>query len=288
MEKKKIREPRTDMYKVSPLDCDTIVGNVREDYDIAGLAKNILENGVIVSVRAWRREDGKWIIIEGHRRLAACMMLINGGFATAGVEEGQLFLRVVPCRKPKMADWLIEQLSTSEGGKRLTVLEQARAYSRLHNEHNYSAEQIAEMLGGSARHIRDIIRLDSLPDAMKQLIASKRIGTTHLLRMLAEAPFEEVQAAIEEILASEAAQDGSRTKISRIKLEGQLATKGQNNRPLNSVGILKRVLKQKIASAEAEEFSLEMIKPEKREAFDLAFRIASGKVSEDEINQYFI
>ena len=67
----------------------------------------------------------------------------------------------------------------------LNSLEEADAYNSLMNEHNLTHEEISKFTGKSRSYISNSIRIVSLPDDVKKLLASKIISFGHARALLA-------------------------------------------------------------------------------------------------------
>ncbi len=67
----------------------------------------------------------------------------------------------------------------------LNSLEEADAYNSLMNEHNLTHEEISKFTGKSRSYISNSIRIISLPDDVKKLLASKIISFGHARSLLA-------------------------------------------------------------------------------------------------------
>lgn len=153
--------------------------NVRYDYgDIDGLKNSIVQNGVKkpFEVRPMKDDKEKFIVVDGHRRLAA----IN-----KALEEGEEVGRVpvVKVDKHSSEEDDIFDLIIQNDGKTLTLLEQGEVFKRLKDKH-YEPKEIAERIGKSYGHVINGLTLASAPKVVKEYIQKDRIASTTVLEVL--------------------------------------------------------------------------------------------------------
>ena len=88
---------------------------------------------------------------------------------------------------------LIENIQRSD----LNPLEEARAYSQLMQEFDYTQQQLAESLGKSRSHIANTLRLLNLPDLVRQQIEEGKLTAGHARALVAtDAPEDLAQQII--------------------------------------------------------------------------------------------
>lgn len=135
--------------------------NVRDDLgDVNELATSLTARGVLQPLLVAKRGPGLFVVLDGHRRLAAAR--------AAG-------LPTVPCvvadEKSVTATMLAAAMHKS-----LTAIEQAAAFARFTNK-GVSVGQISAATGYSTRTVRDRLALLDLPADAQQLVADKQLTT---------------------------------------------------------------------------------------------------------------
>ena len=70
---------------------------------------------------------------------------------------------------------LIENIQRQE----LTVIEEAEAYNALMKDHGYSQAEIANNLGKSRSHVANILRLNTLPQRVKDFVNEGSLSMGH-------------------------------------------------------------------------------------------------------------
>lgn len=128
--------------------------------ELAALAASIRENGILqpILVRPHPNRAGDYEIIAGERRWRAGQ--------DARLHEVPVVVRELTDQQ-SLEIALVENLQRQD----LTPLEEAEGYKRLIDEFQHTQEVLAKTLGKSRSHIANMIRLLSLPDAVKKLMA---------------------------------------------------------------------------------------------------------------------
>lgn len=138
--------------------------NLRADVgDIDGLAQSITENGLLQPMRAFRNEDGKLVLIAGHRRLAAIESLNGTGPKEVDVVvvDGDVDLTQAT------TEMLVENLQRSD----LNPIEEAIGYARLSAVKIKQAD-IAKRVGVSASVVSRRLALLTLPEQVRTMVAA--------------------------------------------------------------------------------------------------------------------
>ena len=146
------------------------------------LKKSILQNGLIQPVTV-RRNNGKYELISGERRLRACKEI--------GLKEIPAYIINVETKEAMLALSLIENIQREE----LNPIEVAHAYKRLMEECNLSQEEIAEKVGKDRTTITNSIRLLKLPGEVQRKLVAGEITAGHA-RALINIPAEDIQLYI--------------------------------------------------------------------------------------------
>ena len=123
------------------------------------LANSIKKNGVIqpVAVRPDKSNDGKYQIVAGERRWLAAQK--------AGLHEIPIVILDLDDNE-SLEVAIVENIQRDD----LNVIEEAKAYERLHKEFDYDHEKIARFMSKSRSHISNTLRLLTLPSDVKAMI----------------------------------------------------------------------------------------------------------------------
>jgi len=136
--------------------------------EMAELADSIREHGVLnpIIVRPLPGESGQYEIVAGERRWRAARM--------AGIGRVPVIVREV-------ADGTSLELALVENLQRedLAPLDEAAGLRRLVDEFGHTQEDVARLIGKSRSHVANTLRLLGLPDAVKELLADRRITEGH-------------------------------------------------------------------------------------------------------------
>jgi ParB family chromosome partitioning protein len=147
-----------------------------DDTELDELATSIKERGVLqpVIVRSIPRVADAYEIIAGERRWRAAQR--------AGLHE-------VPVIVVEAGDREALEIAIIENVQRadLTALEEAAGYARLGADYGYSHGDIARIVGKSRSHVTNTLRLASLPEHTRSLLAGGQISAGHARALLAVA-----------------------------------------------------------------------------------------------------
>jgi len=138
------------------------------DADLDELAASLRERGIIqpIVARPIRGVADAYEIIAGERRWRAAQR--------AGLHE-------VPVVIVEATDAEALQLAIVENVQRtdLNPLEEAEGYRALIRDFSHSQDDVARMVGKSRSHVANTLRLQTLPDRVKELIHSGRLSAGH-------------------------------------------------------------------------------------------------------------
>ncbi len=168
-----IGETKTEM-NINKLSISVLVSNKfqpRKQFDennLQDLTNSIKERGIIqpIIVRKSADDRSKYEIIAGERRWLAAQK--------AGLHEVPVVVTEVDDLK-SLEFAIVENVQRND----LNVIEEARGYQRLIQEFSYDQEKVAQFIGKSRSHIANFVRLLSLPEAVLQLIETKKISSGH-------------------------------------------------------------------------------------------------------------
>jgi ParB/RepB/Spo0J family partition protein len=126
------------------------------------LASSIAEIGLLSPILI-RPSNGRFEIIAGDRRFQACMSL--------GWAEIPVFIKDTTGQ-----DIYVMRATENLQRNDLTIIEEARIYKNLHDNHNMSWEDIAKRTGKSAGNVRRRYDLLRMPDCLIKAMHERKIG----------------------------------------------------------------------------------------------------------------
>jgi ParB family chromosome partitioning protein len=136
--------------------------------ELAELAASIKERGVIqpIVVRVVAGERDNFEIIAGERRWRAAQR--------AGLHE--VPIAVVEATDQQSLEFaIIENVQRAD----LNPMEEAAGYAQLMEQHKYSQDEVAQIVGKSRPHIANTVRLLKLAPAVQQLVRSGKLSAGH-------------------------------------------------------------------------------------------------------------
>jgi ParB family transcriptional regulator, chromosome partitioning protein len=145
------------------------------------LQASIAEYGVLVPIIVRRRGDG-FELVAGERRWRACaalQMTTVPAIVRAGDDRDTLEVA------------MIENLQREN----LNALEEAAGFQALIDDHAFTQDDVARRLGKSRSAVANTLRLLSLPDAVKAMLADGRLSAGHARALLAAPPAARVALA---------------------------------------------------------------------------------------------
>ena len=132
------------------------------------LADSIRKQGVLVPIilRAVKDKPYLYEIVAGERRYRAAQI--------AGLAE-------IPALVKSLSDNNAMEIALIENVQRenLNPIEEAEGYENLMNKCGYSMADVSRLIGKSESYIRNLMRINSLPDSVKQLIKEGKISASH-------------------------------------------------------------------------------------------------------------
>lgn len=190
--------------------------NIREDMgDLNELAASIAANGVkIPLVVKADRQDGKVIIVDGHRRFKA-ILVANRSLGAA--------IKRVPCmvegKGTTPADRLASQFITNSG-KPLTTLEEAKGIKQL-IDWGWSMKEVATKLGKSDQWVSNRLALHNAPKEVKDAVAKGEMTTSAGVQIArADNPEQVAKEA-----TKKATKEGEEAKPAKVKVADVQAAK---------------------------------------------------------------
>ncbi len=168
-------ETHDNQYRVIPL--DRIAPNPMQprkrfaDERLAELAESLKVNGIMQPLVV-KKNGGDFTIVAGERRFRAARI--------AGLKEVPTIIMdaIDDVRMLELA--LVENIQREN----LNPIELAEAYSRLIDKCGLTQAQLAERVGKSRVAVTNNLRLLTLPDSIKRLVAENRITEGHARAIL--------------------------------------------------------------------------------------------------------
>lgn len=171
--------------------------NIRLDVgDVTELADSIKGQGIIqpLTVAPHPELEGDYILIAGHRRLAAAKK--------AGLDVVPCVInRILTTRDKQVQAMLVENLQRAD----ITPVEEANAYQYLLDLPGYTVQSIAKDTGRSQKTVRERVKLTKLTDSAKAGIDGGQVTLERALVLADFAGDEEATQALEKVVASASA-----------------------------------------------------------------------------------
>ena len=137
-----------------------------DDEKIKELASSISTHGLLQPIIVTKDKAGKYQIVAGERRYRASQI--------AGLKEVPVVIKDFD-EKETFEVALIENIQRDE----LTAIEEAQGYQKLVKEFGYTQSEIASVIGKSRSHIANLLRLNQLPESIKEMISDGRLSMGH-------------------------------------------------------------------------------------------------------------
>ncbi len=150
------------------------------------LAESLKKHGVLqpLLVRPLSEKPGHYQIVAGERRWRAAQR--------AKLHELPVVIRDLS-DKAVLEIALIENLQREN----LQPLEEAETYKKLVEEHEYTQEELAEIIGKSRAHIANMMRLLALPNGVKAMLMTGKLTAGHARALV---PLDNPQALAERVV----------------------------------------------------------------------------------------
>jgi ParB family chromosome partitioning protein len=156
--------------------------------ELNDLAASIREKGVLqpILVRTSTGSHNQYEIVAGERRWRAAKM--------AGLSEIPALVKTVS-NENAMEIALIENVQREN----LNAIEEAAAYRNLMEKCGYEIGDVVRLIGKSDGYIRNIMRLEALPDSVKRMVEAGTLSASHARTLaVAENPAELAKKVVSE------------------------------------------------------------------------------------------
>ena len=193
-----------------------------DENSLEELTNSIKERGIIqpIIVRKSSDENLKYEIIAGERRWLAAQK--------AGLHEVPVVITNVDDLK-SLEFAIIENVQRND----LNAIEEARGYQRLIDEFSYDQDKVSRFIGKSRSHIKNFLRLLTLPESVLKLIELKKLTPGHAKILVGLNNVEFVANKIVEKNLS-VRQAENFVKIFKIKKQSLKSSKDSNLQALES------------------------------------------------------
>ena len=151
--------------------------------DLTDLAMSIREHGLLQPLIVEAVDGGRYRILAGERRFAACRSL--------GMETVPSIVRTV-AEQSRLVLQLIENLQRKD----LHPVEVAQAYQRLMSEFNLTQRDLARRVGKSLTTVNESLRILEVPPDVLADVRTSEHGSKSVLIEIAKAPEPETQRAL--------------------------------------------------------------------------------------------
>ena len=228
MDDNQVFEIDIDMLQPNPLQPR---GLITPD-SLVEIVDSIREHGVLEPLVVAKTPAG-YQIIAGERRWRAAKI--------AGISKVPVFIKeTTPQGMLEMA--IIENVQRID----LNPLERAQAFKRLMEEFGLSTSEIAVKIGKSAPYVSNTLRLLSVPDALKDALASGATTEGHVRALASLEDPHLIIEAYKEVLQKNLSVRGAEELARKLKARENIAPKQQ-------------IPAQKIQSDELEKYQEELV-----------------------------
>ena len=138
------------------------------EHELQELSESIKEKGVLVPIilRTVQNKPYLYEIVAGERRYRAAKM--------AGLSEIPALVKTLT-NQNAMEIALIENVQREN----LNPIEEAEGYQNLMEKCDYSIGDVSRLIGKSESYIRNLMRINSLPESVKELVRNGDLSASH-------------------------------------------------------------------------------------------------------------
>jgi ParB family chromosome partitioning protein len=154
-----------------------------KEEELEELGRSVKEKGLLQPLVVRQRQDGEYEIVAGERRWRAAQR--------AGVHDIPVLIRTLSDGEA-LEIALVENIQRAD----LNPLEEARGYSQLMEQFQYTQQQLADSVGKSRSHIANTLRLLNLPQSVRDYIEAGSLTAGHARALVAADSPEEIARKI--------------------------------------------------------------------------------------------
>ena len=184
--------------------------------ELQDLADSIKEKGVLVPIilRTVQNKPHLYEIVAGERRYRAAKM--------AGLTE-------IPALVKNLTNQNAMEIALIENVQRenLNPIEEADGYKNLMEKCGYEIGDISRLIGKSESYIRNLMRINSLPESVKELVKSGELSASHA-RTIAVSDDPEQMA--HDIINNKMSVDAAQKRVKQM-------TRSKNSRSFAKTGL---------------------------------------------------
>lgn len=177
--------------------------------ELKELSDSIREKGVLqpILLRPVKNRDYSYEIVAGERRYRASKM--------AGLNE-------IPALEKNLENANAMEIALIENVQRenLNPIEEAAAYTNLMEKCQYSMSDVSRLIGKSESYIRNLVRLNTLPDSVKKMVEQGELTASHARAILVA---ENPEKLAQEIIAG-------KLSVADTEKRAKKATRSQKSR----------------------------------------------------------
>jgi ParB family transcriptional regulator, chromosome partitioning protein len=185
--------------------------------ELTELEASLRANGLIQPIIVRPKGQGSWELVAGERRLRAATRL--------GWTDIPAVVRDFDDRA-MLTLALVENLQRSD----LNALEEAEGYQRLIDEFGLTQQQVADAVGKDRSTITNLLRVLSLPPAIRAMVEKGLLSTGHARALLAIRDPRQQQALASEIVAKQLSVRQTEARARGESGESKLVQKGAGTR----------------------------------------------------------
>jgi len=136
--------------------------------ELQELSNSIKEHGVLVPIilRTVQNKPYLYEIVAGERRYRAAQL--------AGLSEIPALVKTLT-NQNAMEIALIENVQREN----LNPIEEAEGYQNLMEKCGYSIDDVSKLIGKSVSYIRNLMRINSLPESVKEYVKNGELSASH-------------------------------------------------------------------------------------------------------------
>ena len=154
--------------EISVYDIDPNIDQPRKNFDeekLKILGESIQQHGIFQPIIV-KKENDRYKIVAGERRWRAARLV---------------GLKTVPVIIREYSDKRVMEIALLENVQRqdLNPIEEGEAYQKLMEEHSYTQEEVASLVGRSRPAVANMLRILNLSDHIKKYIISEEITEGH-------------------------------------------------------------------------------------------------------------
>lgn len=231
--------------------------NARKDMgDLEALSKSIATNGVERALNVIRNDDGKFEVIDGHRRYAAIAM----GVANKTIPEDAV-IPILIAEKGLTELERVAMMARANDGKPLLAIEEAALFKRL-LDGGMKVAQVCDAVGRGQIYVRKHLDLLEAPQEVRDAMAEGKISKTLAMNISNEARKGRIDAKalvaqavtgdkeVKRTVAEKVDKHAAKQRAIKVKLAAIQDTLGETSAKLKALmeqlGLSRAELKEKL------------------------------------------